>query len=334
VLMLDATEHKKLVRVVDVVLLRICAPDDSSRYLVEVKEQYPDGRIRTTNRLPGTKKDPHENTKQVAERIIATQIDLQGAKVVIDWDSKEVFEEEDISPSYPGVCCVYRKEIVEAHLQAAPGMGADRFESTAVWSKQDDTGNKKFFNWLDKDQCKKDSIQFEKPQEEDETSALVQAPIGLNEEDLTVYLKTYRVDIEQFGVGKAKTLQEFSSELLKGESSLCHGTDGQIIRVVDVVLLKLKNAQNGKYLVQAAQTYPDGTNVTLNRLPGTKRRPDENQFLTARTIVQRQLKINDNHVTCAAHDVQSVEEEKTSNAYPSIRTVYRKRIINAVLSKD
>jgi len=163
---------------------------------------------------------------------------------------------------------------------------------------------------------------------------LVQAPIGLSEEALTTYLQGYKVDITEFGKGKAKTLEAFSNELTRGESSLCHNSDGSIMRVVDVVLLKLKNAENGKILVQSLQTYPDGAEVKLNRLPGTKRRPDENQFLTARTIVQRQLKINDNHVTCSAKDVQAVEEEKPSLAYPGLRTVYRKRIVQATLSKD
>lgn len=109
-------------------------------------------------------------------------------------------------------------------------------------------------------------------------------------------------------------------------------TDGTIIRVVDVVLLKLTNDENGKVLLQVERTYPDGTKVALNNLPGRKRRPDQNQFLAARTIVQKQLQIDSNHVTFS-RDVTSVEEEKQSKAYPGLRTVYRKRIISARLSK-
>jgi len=332
VLMLDATEHKKLVRVVDVVALRICAPD--GKILIETGEQFSDGRKRSTNRLPGTKKDPHENTKQVAERIVADYLDLGGSKVSFEYDIKEVFEESDMSPSYPGVCTVYRKQFVQGQLKPAGARCSSYTTEGDAFLKKDNTGNTKFFRWMEPAQCENEHIQYKKPAEDDESSALVQAPIGLNEEDLTTYLEKYKVDITKFGKDNAKTLMEFSSELLQGESSLCHGTDGSIIRVVDIVLLKIKNGENGKILVQAKQTYPDGKEVVLNRLPGTKRRPDENQFVSARRIVKRQVMINDNHLTCDAGNVQAVEEEKPSLAYPGLRTVYRKRIVSATLTKD
>merc|ERR1719296_41224 len=66
-LMLDATDYKKLVRVVDVVVFRLVSPGSSPRLLIETEECFPDGRKRETNRLPGTKKEPHENAKQTAE---------------------------------------------------------------------------------------------------------------------------------------------------------------------------------------------------------------------------------------------------------------------------
>lgn len=333
VLMLDATEHKKLVRVVDVILLRICAPGSTDKFLIETGEKFADGRTRNIHRLPGTKKDPHENTKMTAERIVSA-MELEGCTVSLDFTNKEEFEDEDESPSYPGVCTVYRKEIVHGTLKCPAGIDPARFESTYEWSKQDAHGVTKYFRWLEQSQCDEQGIVYKVPAEEIETSALVQAPIGLNVEDLTNYLTEYKVDIAKFGEGHAKSLEDFSAELLKGESSLCHSNDGSIIRVVDVVLLKLVNSENGKVLVQASQTHGDGSVVTLNRFPGTKRRPDENQFLTARTIVQRHLKINNNHVTCSAKDVQDVEEEKPSLAYPGLRTVYRKRIVKASLSKD
>jgi len=341
VLMLDATEHKKLVRVVDVVALRIMAPGDTDKFLIETSETFSDGRTRATGRLPGTKKDCHENTKDVAERIVAEMLDLKGSNVVFDFSLQEEFEEEMKSPSYPGVTTVYRKLIVEGTLIAAAVIdsGAERrpsaatcFESSQEFSKKDATGNTKFFHWMSPKDCEEKNIQYKKPVDDDDHSCLVQAPIGLSEDDLTTYLKAYMVDVNQFGTGKAKTLEEFSHELMKGDSSLNHAADGTIIRIVDVVLLKLTNDETGKVLVQTIQTYKDGSEVTLNRLPGAKRRPDENQFLTARTIVQRYLRIDDNHVTCNAKDVVSFEEEKTSLAYPGLRTVYRKRIVNARLA--
>lgn len=328
VLMLDATKHKKLVRVVDVVALRICAAGSSQKYLIETQEVYSDGRQRNLERLPGTKKYPHENTKQTTERIVKDLIDVGTCKIHFDYSKRELFEQEQTSPSYPGVITVYRMEIVEGRVSASSS------PPSGEWSHQDPSGTTKSFKWMEAAECDAKEIRYGAPDDEDQTSALVQAPIGLNEEDLRAYLRLYKVDVSQFGQGKAKTLHDISAELMKGDSSLMHDTDGSIIRVVDVVLLKLKNAETNKILVQTEQTYPDGSRVTLNRLPGTKRRPDENQFLTAKAIVSRQLQLNDNHVTCSQKDVHAVEEEKQSLAYPGLRTVYRKRIVTAILSRD
>ena len=53
--------YKKMVRVVDVVLLRVAirTANGDKKYLVETSEKYPDGRTRQgLNRLPGTKREP------------------------------------------------------------------------------------------------------------------------------------------------------------------------------------------------------------------------------------------------------------------------------------
>ncbi|CAE7398425.1 unnamed protein product [Symbiodinium natans] len=65
-LMLDAQQHKKLVRVVDVVVLKL-RPSDGSRLLVEFKEKFPDGRERETLRLPGTKKEKTKGRRRQKE---------------------------------------------------------------------------------------------------------------------------------------------------------------------------------------------------------------------------------------------------------------------------
>merc|ERR1719486_1329023 len=108
---------------------------------------------------------------------------------------------------------------------------------------------------------------------------------------------------------------------------------GVMIRVVDIVVMKIIHLVTGHILVQTEQVLTDGTKVPLKRFPGAKRRPDENQFVTARRILKRQLKIEENHVTLDAAGVQVAEEEKDSKAFPGLRTVYRKRIITATLAK-
>jgi hypothetical protein len=338
ILMLDAAAHKKLVRVVDVVLLRICSPGSKTTFLMETGEKYPDGRERHvgSGRLPGTKKEPHMNSKQVAEKIAGELLNLGGAKLEFDFSQKEVFEEQEESPSYPGVMTVYRKEIIQAFMQGDPTSDyvGKNPKGPQDWCHKDATGNTKFFAWMTDEQCVKSDVQFKAPEEGEEVSGLVQAPIGLEESDLRSYFETNKVDCTKWGKGEAKSLGDMSVELIKGESSLMQDTDGSVLRVVDVVVLKLTHSVTGSILVQTRQTYPDGQTVQLNRLPGAKRRPDENQFLTARRILKRQLKIEENHVTLDAKNVEVAEEEKSSLAYPGLRTIYRKRIITAVLAKN
>mmetsp|Transcript_126589 Transcript_126589/g.218421 ORF Transcript_126589/g.218421 Transcript_126589/m.218421 type:complete len:767 (-) Transcript_126589:152-2452(-) len=326
-LMLDASTHKRLVRVVDVVTLRICAAGTTNKFLIETGEKFADGRSRKIFRLPGTKKEPHENSKQTAERILSDMVDLQGAKVSLDFNMKESFEEEEESPSYPGVTTVYRKEIIQGKIVGAGG------PTKGEWSKQDKTGNTKFFQWMTDKQCAQKNVKYKAPEDE-EVSGLVATPIGMTEEELRAYLQANKVDVSLFGQNHTKTLKDYSAELIKGESSLMQDAGGSLTRVVDVVVIKLVHSVTQSILVQTEQSYPDGTKVPLKRLPGAKRRPDENQFLTAKRILKRQLKVDENHVTYDAKDVQVVEEEKESLAYPGLRTVYRKRIITAMLAKN
>ncbi|CAK0832630.1 unnamed protein product, partial [Prorocentrum cordatum] len=117
-LMLDASAHKKLVRVVDLVLLRVAVgtgDDADELVLVELGKEYSDGRAAAgLERLPATKREPHESTKRVVDRMLA-QIFGQGRGAVrYSLQDSDVFETEDDSASYPGVRTVYRKELVKA----------------------------------------------------------------------------------------------------------------------------------------------------------------------------------------------------------------------------
>merc|ERR1712032_1416070 len=75
-LMLDAAEHKKLVRVVDVIMLRIsCGNGKDKKYLVEFSETLADGRLRENLfRLPGHKKHPADNIKSTVEQVLKDSI--------------------------------------------------------------------------------------------------------------------------------------------------------------------------------------------------------------------------------------------------------------------
>jgi len=332
-LMLDATAHKKLVRVVDVVLLRVLSNAKDGKILVETSEQYADSRKRSICRLPGSKKKPHENTKEVAMRIVQDQLSMGNCEVRFDFQGKEVFEQEEISPSFPGVRTVYRKELVQCYVACEDPEILQRVGLPAgtSWCYEDDTRNTKFFEWMTEKQATTRKVKLKADSSED-VSGLVMAPIGLNEEDLARYLERNGVDTCKFGQNHAKTLKEFSTELIKGESSLMQDHNGDVTRVVDLVILKIMHEK--RLLVQTEQTFPDKTSNQLNRLPGAKRRPDESQFLTARRILRRQLKIDENHVKLGSRNCQYFQEEKSSPGFPGIRTVYRKRLIMAELTRS
>merc|ERR1712060_378778 len=129
------------------------------------------------------------------------------------------------------------------------------------------------------------------------------------------------------------TLKELSDELIKGEAQLLEDSKGAPMRLVDIVVLYLTRGTEGEVLVQTEQIFSDGQKQVHNRLPGTKRRPDENHFITARRILRRQLDVEEIYVTFT-RDVKSTEEEKPSPNYPGLRTVYRKRLVRAHVTEE
>lgn len=161
-----------------------------------------------------------------------------------------------------------------------------------------------------------------------DVSALVAPPIGLDEHELHEFLRKNDVDVRRFGHDGVKSLAVFSDELVKGEAALERKPDGNIIRVVDVLVLKA-SGEGGKIIVESGHTGEDGVMTRSQRLPAVKRRPDENQFVAARRVLQKVLKINETLVVFDPTSVLVLEEETTSKAYAGLPTLYRKRIISA-----
>jgi len=346
-LMMDAAKHKALVRVVDVVLLRLSCRSEAgvSHYLIVSADEQLDGRIRSDlNRLPGTKKRPHENVKNAAERIVMETPEIDADEVIYDAGAiVEEFEEDEESPSYPGVRTVYRKQVVAASLEREAtervfrGMAQQKNDSSR--RRHSNARSTKFFAWLTETECNAKQVKLWAPKLGAEPSSLVPAPIGLKVKALGRFLQAHHIDPSAFGKERTKTLQELSTELITGESSLMSLPAGDVVRIVDVVLLQLKVTMQAHgsgvehLLVVTKETSASsaGSESQVNRLPGTKRRPDENHFHAAKRILQRQLKVPENFINLDAENVQVWEEEKDSPSYPGLRTVYCKRIIKAEL---
>merc|ERR1712151_827193 len=132
-----------------------------------------------------------------------------------------------------------------------------------------------------------------------------------------------QADVSRYGRGGCRSMKEFSKELIRGESCLMQGLDGGIVRVVDSVLLKLVNPQASEMLVQTEQACVDGSRTPTEVLPSAIRRPDENQFITAKRILRRHLKIDENRVKINAKSVRYFQQDKALPEYPGITTVYR-----------
>mmetsp|Transcript_75881 Transcript_75881/g.180306 ORF Transcript_75881/g.180306 Transcript_75881/m.180306 type:complete len:769 (+) Transcript_75881:82-2388(+) len=333
-LMLDASDYKKLVRVVDIVLMRLYTNSKKEKMLIETAEQFEDGRKRDTNRLPGTKREPYENAKETALRMLKEMLDMGNINVHFDFDETETFEEENESPSYPGVMTVYRKEIVEGYVQHdnPDELTKIGLPSGGPFSAQDARKNTKFLSWMPEKAAVAKQVKL-RAEGSEQVSSLVSAPIGMNEDDMRNYLVNAKIDVELFGQNGAKTIKELSNETLKGECSITTNAAGDTIRVVDLVFLKIVDPVAGDTLVQTEQTHPNGERVVLNRLPGAKRRPDENQYLTVRRILRRQLKIDENMVSIDPSSGEYYVDEKPPQGYPKISNVYRKRVITVKLIK-
>jgi hypothetical protein len=260
---------------------------------------------------------------------------IDSSKIAFDHSTKEIFEEEEESRSYPGVTTIYRKEILDGKFVTTdPALlkekGA-REEPGGTFSYKDSFENTKVFKWLTEQELQKNGINYRAPAGQDHVSGLVQAPIGLSEEELVKFLLENNVDPKKFGQNNTKSLKDFSNELLKGESSLMVQSDGRLLRVVDIVIMMLQKEGTDDVLIEASEKFPDGRSSVLNRLPGSKRRPDENHFVTAQRVLKRQLKMDENVVNLNSKDVKVVEAMQESHSYPGLSSLYRKRIISAVL---
>lgn len=317
------------VRVVDVVLLRIYTEEGAGkRYLIKMSEKYPDGRMRESTQLPGTKKEPHENGMMTAKRVVEDRLGLADGNIQFQVASKEYFEDEEESPSYPGVRTVYRKEIFEGRLTTTDAttlqhigvVGGGKLERT------DSLGYLRSYAWLTEAECQQKSMKYKAPKEGAEVSALVHAPVGLEEEELNNFLTNNKVDVSQFGQGTNRTLQEFSAELVSGEAVLQRRPNRKVTRIVDVLVLYITK-KDGSILVETQQKLKDGTVNSMNRLPAAKRRSDENQFLAAQRVLNKVLRIAENCVNLNPEGVKYFEEEKESKGYCGLPTLYQKRYV-------
>jgi len=323
-LLLDATQHKVLVRAVDMVMLKISyGKGDKKRVLVEKAKVS----------LPGGIQHPQENALQTAQRLKAELLGCQEAQVKWDTAGIEAYEESEKSTQYPGITTVYQKEIIEGELTTSDAKVLNKLGLSSGAMKFDFNvgGVNRTFEWMEPQATAKAGIIVKAPENQD-FSALVYPPIGLEEEELQAFLKKNDVKTDQWGQGTFKSLEEFSEELMKGESTLIKQANGKVARLVDIVVLHLTRSDSKEVLLEDQEKYK-GSTQTLIRLPAVKRRSDEHQYYTARRMVAKYLACDENQVEIST-EVKVIEEEQESKSYQGLASIYRKRYMKAALHAD
>lgn len=336
-LMLDATKHKSLVRVLDLVLLRLCYGDGSYRkFLIKQDLDIAEGRVQEgCTKFPGMTRQAHESSLETAKRIVKERLQFPDVEINFNIHNMETFEHEQESANYPGVRTVYRKSIVEAtvsptadvsRIGIADGKGIKTACPSGRRLSLDSDSTSREYKWMTESECTAKHIELRANQQKHKMSALVNAPVGFDEEQMVRLLQQGGVDIEHFGEAGAKSFEEFATELTNGEATLEKQADG-IVRIIDVVAVKLTR-KGGAILVEASEV-KDGNEKDLRRLPAVKRRSDENQFLAAHRVLAKDLAMDNNEVTLNPDNVMVLTEQNDSPSYPGIKTIYRKHIISA-----
>jgi len=307
-LQLDASRHKHIVCVLDVVCVRLCTGSASEKkYLVRSAGG-------AGFELPSVEKLPHESAALSGRRLLQ-RLNLEGLPVEFDCSNVESKEDLQQSELYPGIQMVYLKEILSG-------------EASGIMEPAGDGG----YAWAAAEEVQNPEILGDEVSNTD-FSTLVYPPIGLGEEALLEFLQTNNIDTEGWGGGTARSVFEFAEELVKGEATLQTMPNGQVKRIVDVVVVKLVRQGTEEALVELEEKVED-SRQDLKRLPAVKRRSDEHQFLAARRLITQFLRLNDNYVRLDAEDVRVIEEEMPSVSYPGLTTVYRKRVVRASLERD
>ncbi|CAK0853361.1 unnamed protein product [Prorocentrum cordatum] len=348
--MLDAAEHKKLVRVCDLVVLVLQSPNDPEKdptHDHRDRREVPRRPAAGNQPPPGNEEgEPYENTRQTAERILKEGVHEDRPK-----ERQSRPPEDRARGGGNRVSVVPRRhvrvpqgEIVEGTISISDPdllkkVGLPTYSN---WEATDDVGNLKYFKWMTAKQAEEKKVKL--TPEKQEVSTLVKAPIGLSEEALKQQLTKAGIDVSKYGIfasckSERRHDNRYQLQFLCLPVGVADCQYGYLIAV----------------LVQTKQADPHGKETILNRLPGDwgedslsrrqtgggptadsedgrrrHRSPcgKQNQFLSARRIIRRQLEMDENQVVFD-ENVKHVEEDKASNTYPGLKTVYRKRIISA-----
>lgn len=332
-LFLEEEGGSKLLRQVTVVVVRLGLRHSNGQLLslVEKGIRLKGGPERSTKRLPGTKKRPGESVKQAASRCLVEYLRLEPSSFeILAGDEKEEVIQD--SPAYPEVRTLYLKHFVTAEVKHSPeAVERLNLDSGKDFVLQSEMGDTRTWSWWPKQHCDAENIVMN-GQVGNDFHFTRATPIDTKGEwtiELLIEtLKEGKVDVSSYGTGTAYSLENFKTELDNGAASLMRGVNGELVRVVDVVTVRI-NSPAKKVLLERKTRLQDGRVLVRNRLPGTKRLPNENVWQAAgRVVAQFSPNIRDNVIIrVGQEETQNIAQE--SGSYPGIQTVYRKTFVTA-----
>lgn len=162
-------------------------------------------------------------------------------------------------------------------------------------------------------------------------------------EALEGLLSAHKIDVNTYGVGKAKSVDEVADEFRKGEAVLMQDVmkSKNLVRLVDHVVLQIEldyeaspnldrsilAAKGINQLVLVCRGQEEDASDALGlRLPAAQRRPHETTRQVAARLLE-DLKMPGCEVTLRYDAADRVEATEDSELYPSLTSVKRRHIV-------
>lgn len=355
VLMQDVAAAKKLVRLVDHVVLQIELDLDNSpcvdrnmliqkgmSQLVLVRH----GHVAMPSRegglhLPAAQRRPHETMRNVASRML-DELKMPGCQVALNYDAADRVEAVEDNDVYPSLPSVKRRHIIPGKMrigntEALATLGL----TSSSLSKVDATRNKDVsiefmcggfeLGWFTPHQCKVRRVSLinaHTSQNLTTFSTLLRVPINFTEAVINRLMWTYGVDVSKFGKDGKGKLVDLAEELSKGEATLCERR-GKVVRVVSMVVLRIDDRATGRSLVEVEHVSASGATRAKDRLPGVKLRPQEDLQDAVGRLVKMRLQLDLSAVRVLEGRTEVVEEERENDRYQGLVTLYRRHVVRA-----
>ncbi len=130
----------RVVEIVQIIILR------DQKILLEVEQEFVDGRRRSRNRPPSDKIKPGEDIHKAALRCLYEELGLNPGQITIDNDSYKEKQKTIDSPSYPGLICHFTVHRVKAAVQGLP---AEPFWRENMAAGDGDPVQRHLWQWID-----------------------------------------------------------------------------------------------------------------------------------------------------------------------------------------